>query len=415
MTYGDVNESTLGVVFAPHRKRGAAAVQAAGGDGQQSAGLGTNFLGLGAALVAGLSAIYGFSWFVALWGTYPNPLPALVSWILLIVSFVGAFLATRFVSDRLPGWMFAIFVSGLACSFALDIIAIWPLHDFGRNATSAITIGMGLLLVVTFRGTAEILIADGVLCAALIAVVVISSPLTPNDFSHQLTSVAFAVLPAAIGVVIVRGFRRMVQIELDRVLVQSTVSAPRFAVGMLASEELARLDLAAEELLDSVAAGRTPLPLRPRTASTAASLATELRLHLIEGRRETWLYHAISESEMLGKSVNLIDKGSLAGLLDDVQRDGLLSAIWLLVSERKKAGVVRTLQVQVGPIAPTGALNPGEKLLIPIEITTTGIARNRVDPSTWEAVRRVGRYSDSTRDSSVKIDIDCLVTNPADV
>jgi hypothetical protein len=213
----------------------------------------------------------------------------------------------------------------------------------------------------------------------------------------------------------VRGFRRMVQIELDRVLVQSTVSAPRFAVGMLASEELARLDLAAEELLDSVATGRTPLPLRPRTASTAASLATELRLHLIEGRRETWLYHAISESEMLGKSVNLIDKGSLAGLLDDTQRDGLLSAIWLLVSERKKAGAVRSLQVQVGPIAPTGVTVPGSKLLIPIEITTTGIARNRVDPSTWEAVRRVGRYSDSTRDASVKIDIDCLVSNPADM
>jgi hypothetical protein len=417
MTYGDVNESTLGVVFTPNtgRRVGTAARAAGGGEGQQSAGLGTSFLGLGAALVAGLSAIYGFAWFVALWGEYPNPVPALVSWILLIMAFVGVFLATRFVSDRLPWWVFAIFLSTIAFSLALDLLAIWPLHDVGRNATSAVTAGMGLLLVITFRGAAEILIADAVIGVALIAAIAFNSPLTADDFSHQLTAVAFAVLPAAIGVVIVRGFRRMVQIELDRVLVQSTVSAPRFAVGMLASEELARLDLAAEELLDSVATGRTPLPLRPRTASTAASLATELRLHLIEGRRETWLYHAISESEMLGKSVNLIDKGSLAGLLDDSQRDGLLSAIWLLVSERKKAGVVRNLQVQVGPIAPTGVAVPGAKLLVPIEITTTGIARNRVDPSTWEAVRRVGRYSDSTRDASVKIDIDCLVDNPADV
>ena len=61
----------------------------------------------------------------------------------------------------------------------------------------------------------------------------------------------------------------MVQLELDRVLVQSTISAPRFAVGMLASEELARLDLAAEDLLDSVATGRTQLPLKPKTASIA--------------------------------------------------------------------------------------------------------------------------------------------------
>ncbi len=129
-----------------------------------------------------------------------------------------------------------------------------------------------------------------------------------------------------IGVFVVRGFRRMVQQELDRVLVQSTVSAPRFAVGMLASEELARLDLAAEDLLESVATGRTKLKLDPKTASVAASLATELRLHLIEGRRETWLYHAVSESEMLGKAVTLSDKGSLAGLLDPDQRDGLLSA-----------------------------------------------------------------------------------------
>jgi hypothetical protein len=416
MTYGDVNESTLGVVFTPSSsRRVGTAARAAGGDGQQSAGLGTSFLGLGAALVAGLSAIYGFAWFVALWGNYPNPVPALVSWILLIMAFVGVFLATRFVSDRLPGWVFAIFLSTIAFSIALDLIAIWPLHNVGLNATSAVTAGMGLLLVITFRGTAEILIADAAIAIVLVVAIALNSPLTPDGFSHQLTSVAFAVLPAAIGVVIVRGFRRMVQIELDRVLVQSTVSAPRFAVGMLASEELARLDLAAEELLDSVATGRTPLPLRPRTASTAASLATELRLHLIEGRRETWLYHAISESEMLGKSVNLIDKGSLAGLLDDTQRDGLLSAIWLLVSERKKAGAVRSLQVQVGPIAPTGVTVPGSKLLIPIEITTTGIARNRVDPSTWEAVRRVGRYSDSTRDASVKIDIDCLVSNPADM
>jgi hypothetical protein len=208
----------------------------------------------------------------------------------------------------------------------------------------------------------------------------------------------------------------MVQVELDRVLVQSTVSAPRFAVGMLASEELARLDLAAEELLDSVSTGRTPLPLRPRTASVAASLATELRLHLIEGRRETWLYHAITESEMLGKSVTLIDKGSLAGLLDDNQRDGLLSAIWMLVSENSKPSATRTVEVEVGPVVPTGeAPLPGRKLPVPIVIATTGIARNRVDPSTWDALRRVGRYSDSTRDASVKIDIECLVDNPADL
>jgi len=207
----------------------------------------------------------------------------------------------------------------------------------------------------------------------------------------------------------------MIQVELDRVLIQSTVSAPRFAVGMLASEELARLDLAAEDLLDSVASGRTPLPLRPKTASVAASLATELRLHLIEGRRETWLYHAVTESEMLGRAVTVTDKGGLAGLLDANQRDGLLAATWLLVSDTSKANTGRTVQIVLGPIAAERDPSAGRKLTVPILITTTGVTRNRVDPSTWDAMRRVGRYSDSTQNSSLRVDIECFVDNPADL
>ncbi len=416
MTFGDVTESTLGVVFSSSPKRSALTPpRTPAGDNPHRASLGTAFLGLGVAIITGIGTIYGFSWFVALWSTYPSAVPALVSWILLLMALVGAFVTTRVVGDRLPDWVFAIFLSFLACALLLDLLAVWPLHDVGRHATSALTVGLGLLLIVTYRGAVEILVADGVLAVILIGATVLDSHLTTADISHQLTSIAFAVLPAALGVFVVRGFRSMVQIELDRVLVQSTVSAPRFAVGMLASEELARLDLAAEELLDSVATGKTALPLRPRTASTAASLATELRLHLIEGRRETWLYHAVSESELLGKSVTLVDKGSLAGLLDNNQRDGLLSAIWMLVSERVKPSALRTVQVQVGPIDAVANPTPGQKLVVPIQIATTGIARNRVDPSTWDAVRRVGRYSDSTRDASVRIDIECLVDNPADM
>jgi hypothetical protein len=207
-----------------------------------------------------------------------------------------------------------------------------------------------------------------------------------------------------------------VQNELDRVLVQSNVSAPRFAVGMLASEELARLDLAAENLLDSIATGRTALPLSPKTASVAASLATELRLHLIEGRRETWLYHAVSESELLGKTVTLIDKSALAGLLDPTQRDGLLSAAWLLVTDsRPKTTAARTVTIQVGPLAPGASERPDRRLVIPIAITSTGISRNRVDPAIWAALGRVGRYSDSTEDGSLRVDIETIVDNPADV
>jgi len=409
------NENTLGVIITPKGKKTPGARSYVSAENPHRASLGTAFIGIGAALVAGLSAIYGFAWFVALWPQYTNPVPALLSWLLLIIALAGGFIVSRLVGDRLPSWIFAIFLSFLACAVVLDLVAIWDHNDIGRFATSSLTAGMALLVVITLRGSLEILVADAVLGIALLTAIIVNSDLSPDNVAPQVTALSFTVLPGVIGVLVVHGFRRMVQIELDRVLVQSTVSAPRFAVGMLASEELARLDLAAEELLDSVATGRTPLPLRPRTASVAASLATELRLHLIEGRRETWLYHAVTESEMLGKSVTLTDKGSLAGLLDDNQRDGLLSAIWMLVSEQSKPSATRTVQVQVGPIAATGESSIGQKLRVPIEITSTGIAKNRVDASTWEALRRVGRYSDTTRDASVKIDVECLVDNPADV
>ncbi|MET0304510.1 MAG: hypothetical protein ABW040_10695 [Microbacteriaceae bacterium] len=420
MTYQPPEENTLGVVVGNARRAmSSTARRLARANATRRASLGTSFLGLGAAIIVGLRAIYGFSWFIGLWieGEYPRPFLALAAWVVLIGVLVAAIVTARVIGDRLPDWMFTLFLAGLAIAFTLDIIAVWELGDIGGYATAALTAGMALLVVVTLRGAAEILAAAGAIGLALAVLIFLNTDFERDVLAQQITSVAFAVLPAVIGVFIVASFRRMVQVALDRVLTQSTVSAPRFAVGMLASEELARLDLAAEELLDSIAQGRTPLPLQPKTASVAASLATELRLHLIEGRRETWLYHAVSESEMLGKAVTLVDKSSLAGLLDPAQRDGLLSTAWLLVGDAasiRKANAPRSMTIQIGPVVP-GRAAPDRKIAIPILVTTTGVARNRVDPSVWDALGRVGRYSDSTQDSSLRVEIDCIVDNPADV
>jgi hypothetical protein len=54
-------------------------------------------------------------------------------------------------------------------------------------------------------------------------------------------------------------------------------------------------------------------------------------------------------------------------------------------------------------------------LSVPVVIETTGVPRNRIDPSTWDALRRVGRYSDTTQNGSLRVDIECFVANPADV
>ncbi len=423
--FSQPDENTLGVVVGNARR----AVQSTArrfsrASTAHRASLGTAFLGLGAVIVVGLRAVYGLIWFAAQWEVYPEPFAALAAWIVLAAVLIGAIVMSRVSGDRLPDWMFGLFLAGLAIAFALDVIAVWELRNIGGFATAALTAGMALLVLVALRGRAEILTAAVVLGVALIVVIFLDAPVgalaDPDWIAIQVTAIAGAVLPPIIGVVIVESFRRMVQVELDRVLVQSTVSAPRFAVGMLASEELARLDLAAEELLDAVAQQKTKLPLTPKNASVAAQLATELRLHLIEGRRETWLYHAISESEQLGKSVTLSDKSSLAGLLDPTQRDGLLSAAWLLVADvpsaanPRRRGTARTLSIQIGPVVPGSPAVPAHKIAVPITVTSTGIPRNRVDSGVWDAIGRIGRYSDSTQDASLRVDIECIVDNPAD-
>ncbi len=413
--YARVEENTLGVILGKRNRGGVPATSTAGRAMRQAsargASLGTGYLGVGASVLAALQGLYGLTMFVSHSGDYPNILPAVAAWLLYALAIAGVAVAISTRGEHMPNWMYATFLLTLAGVVALDLVAIWPLHNVGAYATASASTGFGLIAALTLRRGREILAAVAVLAVVFIAAILLTTPLTSTTIPAQLILVAISVMPALFGLYVVRRFRRIVQLELDRVLVQSTVSAPRFAVGMLASEELARLDLAAEELLESVSSGRTRLPLTPKTASTAASLATELRLHLIEGRRETWLYHAITESEQLGKSVTLVDRGSLAGLLGPKQRDGLLAAVWLLVSDPSKTTPTATLTL--GPV--TAIPNIGSNTItVPLIIATTDIARNRVDPATWDAIGKVGRFIDSTHNSSLRVEIECVVINPAD-
>ena len=413
--YARPEENTLGVILGKRNRAGVPAGSTAGRAMRQAsargASLGTGYLGVGASVLAALQGAYGLGMFLSHAGDYPNIVPAAAAWAVYALALIGvaATIATR--GEQMPDWLFGIFLFALAGVVAFDLFAIWSLHDVGRYATAATSVGFGLLVALTLRRSRELLAAVFTLGIVLVVAVLLTTKLTPANIPAQILLIATAMMPVMFGLYIVRRFRRIVQLELDRVLVQSTVSAPRFAVGMLASEELARLDLAAEELLEAVATGRTKLPLSPKTASLAASLATELRLHLIEGRRETWLYHAITESEQLGRSVTLADRGSLAGLLAPQQRDGLLAAVWLLVSDQSKA--TPTAQLTIGPV--TAIPDPGSKsITVPLVITTTAVPRSRVDPATWDAIGKVGRFLDSTHNSSLRVEIECIVMNPAD-
>ncbi|MBF4576233.1 MULTISPECIES: hypothetical protein [unclassified Frondihabitans] len=383
---------------------------------QAGATLGTGYLGMGAAAVAALQAIYGLIFFLVHLSSYPVAAPAIVAWLVYLAAFIGVVTLVAIQGERLTGPVMIGLCAALALVVVLDFIAIWPLHNVGAYATASISVGFGLLPLITLRPARELIIATAALFVLLVGAVILTTPIDRVTFPQQVATIALAVLPPAIATYAVQRFRGMIQIELDRVLVQSTVTQPRFAVGMLASDELARLDLAAEKLLDGVAVGDIPLPLEPQVASTAASLATELRLHLIEGRRETWLYHAVTESEYLGRAVKLADPSSLAGLLTPEQRDGLLQAVWLLLGDRRTRAAGTSITLTLGPIGTSNSIASlaGRTIDVPIDVTSTGIRRNRVTPATWNALNRVGDFQTSTHQGSLRLAIRCSVENPAD-
>lgn len=376
-------------------------------------GLGGRHLGIGLSLSGGFIALFLFGQFAVKWSEYPDPMPSLIAWVTLMATTVLALITVQRLSARMPDWLFAAALACGAVVVVLDLIGSWGEPGSGIYPTAAAAVGTLLISLTTVRRGRDVVASALVLGLLLFLGALSAERADPLTFAPDLLSVTLAVLPPLLGVATVRGFRRMAQRELDLVLVQSTISQPQLAVGMFASEELARIDLDAETLLDDVAKGRTALPLSSQKSMTAAALATQLRLHLIRGRRETWLHHAITESEFLGPSVNLTDPAGLAGMLDPEQRDALLRTIWLLINDTTRAEA--SVSLTLGPIRPTYGITARQKLRFPIELTTTGVPRRRVDPETWQAIRVVGPHVDSSREGSLHVEIECSIDNPADV
>ncbi|WP_223694758.1 hypothetical protein [Leifsonia poae] len=338
------------------------------------------------------------------------------AWALLVATLVVGLVMHPRMPDRLPDWVFLTAIGVWVLVLVLDFAGTWGPGDGGAPPTAAVAVGAALLLCAPVRPPRDIAIAAVVLGAALAAEFAVRGQHDAAALGPAFVTVALAVAPSLLGVQIVRSLRTLVQLELDLVQVQSTVSSPRFTVGMMASEELASLDLAAERLLDGVSTGRTPLPLDDATASAASSIATELRLHLIQGRRETWLYHAIAESALLGPSVTLTDADGLAGLLTRDQRDGLLTAVWLLISDPVRQGTAQTrsLQLELDRVSASATGDPSSGDRISIVISATGVPRNGVDPAAWQAIRKVGRHVETFSNSTLRVEIDSVSHTPVD-
>ena len=375
-------------------------------------GLGARHLGIGMSISAAVIAVFLAVRLVVEWGQAPTPTLSIVAWLLLAAIAVGVNLAVHELSSRMPMWLFLLALGLCAIVVALDLAGSMGIPGTAAFPTAAPAVGAFLLTIATLRESRDITLAALALGVIMGAATLLEARSDVLTLGPDILGVTLAVVPPVVGASIVQAFRRMVQRELDLVLVQSTVSQPRFAVGMLASEQLARLDLDAETLLDDVAQGRTALPLAASTATTAASLATQLRVHLIEGRTETWLHHAITESEFLGPVVALSDPAGLAGLLSPTQREGLLLTIWLLIGDTQRSGA--SVSLRFGPIAPTRGVGLQHQVRFPIQLTTTGVSRRRVDPETWQAICAVGPHMDSNWAGSLRVDIECSVDNPAD-
>lgn len=377
------------------------------------ASLGTHQLGTGLAVAGAmimLTCLWRFSIHVA---DYPNENLQLkvTAWVLLIGVSTATILIVRANGYILGNLAFAVLTAVLTAVVVLDLVAVWGLSELGLYPTAAIAVGGVLLGIVSIRPVRDVIVITTVLAIALI----VNFALNPGQDTLALGSDillgTLAIVPPLIGAAIVGSYRRMVMMTLDRVLIQSTVAAPAFGVSMLESEELASIDLEIEQLFDDIASGREPLPLEDDRAARAGALATELRRHLIAGQRHTWLYHAISESDFLSGSVELRDPDALAGLLNQRQRDGLLSALWLLMY-----GEQRTTREAIMTFGPSVIGTPPQRggIRFPIQIEAKGMRRVDVEPGTWQHLGRAGRYVDSTTPGALMVVIECTVDSPID-
>lgn len=358
-------------------------------------------IGAGLIILAHLALAFSFApYYLKGW---PGPWAAWIA--LAMVVAVGA--VSRAFWRSLPDWLYVALLGGLIAPVWLDVVATAELLQYGVTPTAGAAAGAVLMPVAAIRGTRVPLAAAGAIGVVLAIATLAQIDSAGASVVAGLSVAASAVFPVILVTLAVSGFRRLVGRELDLSLVQSTVGTPHSAVGMRASEELAQLDFDAETLLDDVGSGRIAIPLPAEAAERAGSLAARLRVRLIEGRTDTWLRHAVTESAYLSDRVTVDDPSGAAGLLSKSQRDGLLLALWLLVGERPKsaASPFSVLVVFRQSVIGTAAGTPRLKISIDVK----GVARRRVDPATWEALGSVGTYEVIVGAEGFRIDIDCDV------
>lgn len=349
-----------------------------------------NRLAFGLALTADVTVGAGLLTFFLYFSAEPRPWLSAAAWVILLVSLALA--QTSIIRPMRMGTSgFVALMIACAAVAALDLAGAWQAGPASPYPSATMALGGLLILITTRRSERTVLIVLAVLAAALLIGAGGYSG-GPLAYTPRLTMMACALLPAIIAVTVVRAFRRIVHLQDDLAQVQSLTAASS-ARDTSTSAELAELDLEAERLLDDVAIGREPLPLAPETAQRAAELATQLRKRLVENRHLTWLYQAVRESSVLGPVTTVVDPEGQAATFTPEQRDGLLTALWLLADAERAQPALRVVVSREG----------GATALVTID--AEGLSPRRIDATTWQALDSVGRFSWSAEADTVRIAI----------
>ncbi|UOE44564.1 hypothetical protein [Agromyces larvae] len=386
----------------PGRERGfrrpARSAEAAG---NVHAGHGGRRLATGIAVAAGFLAAGHLVHALIQAPVFPPGTGSWPAWILLATLGVAAAIAVVASGFAVPTWLLAGALVGLAAVVALDVSATAGRLHLGITPTAAVAAAAALLPIAAMRRTRTPLVAA---CAVgvVLAVEALWQPDAGRALVLGLAIAASAVLPMVLGVTAIEGFRRLVRREVDLSLVQSTVTTPESAVGMRASEELVNLDRDAEDLLEDVGSGRVAIPLPPEASELAGELAARLRVRLIEGRTDTWLRHAVTESAYLSGHVTVDDPTGLAAQLTATQREGLLLVLWMLVGARPRRATARVV-VQI--TADDGDDDPRPEGLR-VVVTVSDVQPRHLDPAIWEAVGTVGSHRTFAASDGFGIEID---------
>ncbi|SEC03106.1 hypothetical protein SAMN04489806_2413 [Paramicrobacterium humi] len=375
------------------------------------AALGTARFGIGPGLAGALIAVHSFARFLLRINDYPLAPINSIAWVLFALVLVYAVPTIRARGYHVSTLKYWSVIASLFVVVIIDVAAVWGHSAQGVYPTAAVAVGGVLVAVVSVRAARDVLICSGVLAIALAAATLSSDRDRSAAIGADIVTIALATVTPIIAALTIGTYRRLSQLALDRVMIQGTVTAPVYGPGLLASERLASLDHEVEQLFEDVASGREPLPLNQDKARRAAELATELRSHLIAGRQNTWLYHAVTESDTLNDVVTIEDPHSSAALLRTDQRDGLLSALWFLV-QGADAGAHQTSVKFGDPYTVRRVSGPQRRVLV--EIHVDGIVRHRIEPLAWTALRNVGAVVDTQTPTGTRLAVQCVVDVPHD-